>query len=45
MALFVMDKTEYIIKCEAPSYKATQFTNISPKDTSPTIYKELIEIL
>ena len=30
VALVVMDKTEYITKCEA-LYKTTQFTNISPK--------------
>ena len=30
VALVVMDKTEYITKCEAP-YKTTQFTNMSPK--------------
>ena len=42
VALVVMDKTEYNVK---PSNKTTQVYQHLPKDTSPTIHKELIKIL
>ena len=44
VALVVMDKTEYIIKCEALLQDDSFYQHLS-KDTSPTIYKELIKIL
>ena len=44
VVLVVMDKTEYITKCEAPIQDNSVYQHLS-KDTSPTIHKELIEIL
>ena len=44
VALVVMDKTEYITKCEALPQDNTVYQHIS-KDTSPTVHKELIKIL
>ena len=40
----VMDKTEYITKCEALLQDNSVYQHLS-KDTSPTIHKELIKIL
>ena len=42
VALVVIDKTEYITKCE-PSYKTTQFTNISPKTHLQPFTKNLLK--
>ena len=42
--LAVMDKTEYITKCEALLQENSVYQHLS-KDTSPTIHKELIKIL
>ena len=42
--LVVMDKTEYITKCEALLQDNSVYQHLS-KDTSPTIHKELIKIL
>ena len=39
-----MDKIEYITKCEAFLQDNWVYQHLS-KDTSPTIHKELIEIL
>ena len=44
MALVVMDKTEYITKCEVYLQDNSVYQYLS-KDTSPTIHKELINIL
>ena len=44
VALVVMDKTEYITKCEALLRDNSVYQHLS-KDTSPTIHKELIKIL
>ena len=44
VALVVMDKTEYITKCEALLQNHSVDQHLS-KDTSPTIHKELIKIL
>ena len=44
MALVVMDKTEYITKCEALLQDNSVYQHLS-KDTSPTIHKEIIKIL
>ena len=44
VALVVMDKTEYITKCEALLQDNSVYHHLS-KDTSPTIHKELIKIL
>ena len=44
VALVVMDKTEYITKCEAILQDNSVFQHLY-KDTSPTIHKELITIL
>ena len=44
VALVVMDKTEYITKCEALLQHNSVYQHLS-KDTSPTIHKELIKIL
>ena len=44
VALVVMDKTEYITKCKALLQNNSVYQHLS-KDTSPTIYKELIKIL
>ena len=44
VALVIMDKTEYIIKCEALLQDNSVYQHLS-KDTSPTIHKELINIL
>ena len=44
IALVVMDKTEYITKCEALLQDNSVYQHLS-KDTSPTIHKELIKIL
>ena len=44
VALFVMDKTECITKCEA-LLQDNPFDQYLSKDTSQTIHKELIEIL
>ena len=44
VALVVMDKTEYITKCEALLQDNSFYQHLS-KDTSPTIQKELIKIL
>ena len=44
VALVVMDKTEYITKCEAFLQDNSVYQYLS-KDTSPTIHKELIKIL
>ena len=43
-ALVVMDRTEYITKCEALLQDNSVYEHLS-KDTSPTIHKELIKIL
>ena len=43
-SLVVMDKTEYIIKCEALLQDNSVYQHLS-KCTSPTIHKELIRIL
>ena len=44
VALVVMDKTEYITKCEALLQDNSVYQHLA-KDTSPTIHKELIKIL
>ena len=44
VALVVMDKGEYITKCEALLHNNSVYQHLS-KDTSPTIHKELIKIL
>ena len=44
VALVVMDKAEYITKCEALLQDNSVYQHLS-KDTSPTIHKELIKIL
>ena len=44
VALVVMDKTEYITKCEALLQENLVYQHLS-KDTCPTIHKELIKIL
>ena len=44
MFLVVMDKTEYISKCEALPQDNSVYQHLS-KDTSPTIHKEPIKIL
>ena len=44
VALVVMDKTEYITKCEALLQDNSVYQHLS-RDTSPTIHKELIKIL
>ena len=44
VTLVVMDKTEYITKCEALLQDNAVYQHLS-KDTSPTIHKELIKIL
>ena len=44
VALVVMDKTEYITKCEALIQDNSVYQHLS-KHTSPTIHKELIKIL
>ena len=44
VALAVMDKTEYITKCEALLQDNSVYQHLS-KDTSPTINKELVKIL
>ena len=44
VALVVMDKTEYITKCEALLQDSSVYQHLS-KDTSPAIHKELIKIL
>ena len=44
VALVVMDKTEYITKCEAHLQDNSVYQHLS-KDTSPNIHKELIKIL
>ena len=44
VALVVMDKTEYVTKCEALLQDSSVYQHLS-KDTSPTIHKELIKIL
>ena len=44
VALVVMDKTEYITKCEAILQDISDYRYLS-KDTSPTIHKELVNIL
>ena len=44
MALVLMDKAEYITKCEALLQDHSVYQHLS-KDTSPTIHKELIKIL
>ena len=44
VALIVMDKTEYITKCEVLPQDNSVYQHLS-KDTSPTIHKELIKIL
>ena len=44
VALAVMDKTEYITKCEALLQDNSVYQHLS-KDTSPTIHKEFIKIL
>ena len=43
-ALVVMDKTEYITKCEALLQDNSVYQHLS-KNISPTIHKELIKIL
>ena len=43
MALVVIDKTEYITKCEALLQDNSVYQHLS-KDTSPTIHKDLIKI-
>ena len=40
----VMDKTQYITKCEALLQDNSVYQHLS-KDTSPTIHKELIKTL
>ena len=42
--LVVMDKTEYITKCETFLQDNSVYQHLS-KDTSPTIHKELVKIL
>ena len=44
VALVVMDKIEYITKCEALIQDNSVYQHLS-KDTSPAIHKELIKIL
>ena len=44
VALVVMDKTEYITKCEVLLQDSSVYQHLS-KDTSPTIHKELVKIL
>ena len=44
VALAVMDKAEYISKCEALLHDTSVYQHLS-KDTSPTIHKEHIKIL
>ena len=44
VALVVMDKTEYITKCEVIRQYNSVYQHLS-KDTSPSIHKELIKIL
>ena len=44
VALVVMDKTEYITKCEALLQDNSVYQHLS-KDTSPAIHKEIIKIL
>ena len=44
VALVVMDKTEYITKCETLLQDNSVYQHLC-KDTSPTIHKELIKIL
>ena len=44
VAMVVMDKTEYITKCEALLQDNSVYQHLS-KDTSPTIHKELFKIL
>ena len=44
VALVVMDKMEYITKCEALLQDNSVYQDLS-KDTSPTIHKELVKIL
>ena len=44
VALVVMDKAEYITKCEALLQDISVYQHLS-KDKSPTIHKELIKIL
>ena len=44
VALVVMDKTEYITKCEALLQDNSSVYQYHSKDTSPTIHKELIKI-
>ena len=44
VALVVMDKTEYITKCEALLHDYSVYQHLS-KDTSPTMHKELIKLL
>ena len=44
VALIVMDKTEYITKCEALLQDNSVYQHLT-KDTSPTIHKELVKIL
>ena len=44
MALVVLDKTEYITKCEALLQDNSVYQHLS-KDTSPAIHKELVKIL
>ena len=44
VALVVMDKVEFITKCEALLQDNSVYQHLS-KDTSPTIHKELIKIL
>ena len=44
VALVVIDKTEYITKCEAPLQDNSDYQHLS-KDTSQNIHKELIKIL
>ena len=44
VAMVVMDKTEYITKCEALLQDNSVYQHLS-KDTSPTIHKKLVKIL
>ena len=44
VVLVVMDKTEYITKCEAVLQDNSIYQHLS-KDASPTMHKELIKIL
>ena len=44
VALVVMDKTEYVTKCETLLQDNSVYQHLS-KDTSPTIHKELVKIL